>query len=123
MAIAERCQVEIELGRVHLLPFLLPDGQDPASYPEQETSRSREAFREVTPEIKCALTMSFGIINSMGYPGYFLTSLISSIMPAPGIQVGPGRGSEAASSLAAYCLMITDINPPVRAHLRTLPQS
>lgn len=112
LAIAERCHVDIELGRVHLPPYLPPDGQDLASYLQQETfAGAKRRLGRMTPGIKSRLSHELEVINSMGYPGYFL--IVADFIQharSRGIQVGPGRGS-AASSLVAYCLGITDINP------------
>ena len=112
LIIADRCQVDIELGRVHLPPFVAPDGQDLASYLKQETfAGAARRFGQVSAEISSRLDHELEVINSMGYPGYFL--IVADFIQyarSRGIQVGPGRGS-AASSLVAYCLGITDINP------------
>ncbi|PJA54911.1 MAG: DNA polymerase III subunit alpha, partial [Candidatus Marinimicrobia bacterium CG_4_9_14_3_um_filter_48_9] len=57
------------------------------------------------------LQYELGVIQSMGFPGYFLITQ-DFIMYAKknGIPVGPGRGS-AAGSLVAYALRITDLDP------------
>jgi DNA polymerase-3 subunit alpha len=57
------------------------------------------------------LAMELGIIEQMGFPGYFL--IVSDFIKwAKGrnIPVGPGRGS-GAGSLVAYSLLITDLDP------------
>ncbi len=57
------------------------------------------------------LELELGIINQMGFPGYFL--IVSDFIKwgkAQGIPVGPGRGS-GAGSLVAYALTITDLDP------------
>ncbi len=55
--------------------------------------------------------MELGIINQMGFPGYFLI-VMEFIQWAKdnGIPVGPGRGS-GAGSIVAYALKITDLDP------------
>lgn len=57
------------------------------------------------------LDYEIGIINKMGFPGYFLI-VQDFINWARGnnIYVGPGRGS-AAGSLVSYCLRITNLDP------------
>ncbi|MFN3165347.1 MAG: DNA polymerase III subunit alpha, partial [Pseudohongiellaceae bacterium] len=57
------------------------------------------------------LAMELGIINQMGFPGYFLI-VMEFIQWAKdnGIPVGPGRGS-GAGSIVAYALKITDLDP------------
>lgn len=57
------------------------------------------------------LDIEIGVIERMGYAGYFLIVWdFIKYARKQGIPVGPGRGS-AAGSLVAYCLGITDIDP------------
>ena len=62
-------------------------------------------------EYKKRLDFELGIIESMGFPGYFL--IVADFIKwakEQGIPVGPGRGS-GAGSLVAYALTITDLDP------------
>ena len=57
------------------------------------------------------LDFELGIIEQMGFPGYFL--IVADFIQwakKQGIPVGPGRGS-GAGSLVAYALTITDLDP------------
>jgi len=57
------------------------------------------------------LEFELGIIESMGFPGYFL--IVADFIKwakDQNIPVGPGRGS-GAGSLVAYALTITDLDP------------
>jgi len=57
------------------------------------------------------LSYEIGIINKMGFPGYFL--IVQDFIDwarKNNIYVGPGRGS-AAGSLVSYCLRITNLDP------------
>ena len=57
------------------------------------------------------LDFELGIIEGMGFPGYFL--IVADFIKwakDEGIPVGPGRGS-GAGSLVAYALTITDLDP------------
>jgi DNA polymerase-3 subunit alpha len=66
------------------------------------------APREVYEE---RLRFELGIIERMGFPGYFL--IVADFIKwakARDIPVGPGRGS-GAGSLVAYVLTITDLDP------------
>ena len=57
------------------------------------------------------LRFELGIIEKMGFPGYFL--IVADFIKwgkSNGIPVGPGRGS-GAGSLVAYALTITDLDP------------
>ena len=65
-----------------------------------------------TPEAYAdRLEFELGIIEQMGFPGYFL--IVADFIKwakAQGIPVGPGRGS-GAGSLVAWALTITDLDP------------
>ncbi len=65
----------------------------------------------VEAQYRARLDYELGVINKMGYPGYFLV-VADFIQWAKqnGIPVGPGRGS-GASSLVAWALTITDVDP------------
>ena len=57
------------------------------------------------------LQYELGIINDMGFPGYFL--IVAEFIKwtkGRGIPVGPGRGS-GAGSVVACALLITDLDP------------
>ncbi|MEM6659302.1 MAG: DNA polymerase III subunit alpha [Pseudomonadota bacterium] len=66
----------------------------------------------VTPEeYQKRLDFELGIIEGMGFPGYFL--IVADFIQwakDQDIPVGPGRGS-GAGSLVAYALTITDLDP------------
>ena len=62
-------------------------------------------------EYEARLEFELGVIEQMGFPGYFL--IVADFIKwakAQGIPVGPGRGS-GAGSLVAYALTITDLDP------------
>ena len=64
------------------------------------------------------LEYELGVINKMGFPGYFLI-VADFIQWAKDhdIPVGPGRGS-GAGSVVAWALKITDLDPVSYTHLR-----
>ncbi|CAN5272681.1 DNA polymerase III subunit alpha [soil metagenome] len=111
--IAERCDVELDFGKVHLPAFPLP--------PEHRTlealleALAREGLAErydpVTDEIRERFEYELEVIQKTGYAGYFLiVADFIAYARSRKIAVGPGRGS-AAGSLVAYCLGITNIDP------------
>ena len=62
-------------------------------------------------EYEKRLEFELGIIEGMGFPGYFL--IVADFIKwakDQGIPVGPGRGS-GAGSLVAYALLVTDLDP------------
>ena len=62
-------------------------------------------------EYQARLDFELGIIEGMGFPGYFLiVADFIKYAKDSSIPVGPGRGS-GAGSLVAYALLITDLDP------------
>jgi DNA polymerase III subunit alpha len=113
LEIAERCDVELELGR-QLIP----------RYPTPEGVSEREHLRAL---VEAGLRSRYGdpppaqaieradyeleVIDRMGFNAYFLIVWdFVKYAKDSGIAVGPGRGS-AAGSIVAYCLQITDLDP------------
>jgi len=113
LEIAERCDVELELGRQ-----LIPRFECPGGIAEREHLRNLVleglAGRYGDPVPAAALERAeyeLEVIDKMGYSGYFLIVWdFVKFAKDSGIAVGPGRGS-AAGSLVAYSLQITDIDP------------
>ncbi|MEM1056743.1 MAG: DNA polymerase III subunit alpha [Bacteroidota bacterium] len=112
--IADKCQLEIPMGELLMPHFPIPDGIDGADAYLRHLSYegAKERFGGVVPEpMRERLDMELGIIQTMGYAGYFLiTQDFTTAAREMGVSVGPGRGS-AAGSLVAYCLGITNIDP------------
>jgi DNA polymerase-3 subunit alpha len=127
--IADRCDVTIELGKILIPKFPTPDGQSEKEYLDQLVYQGmavrygnktvKEAALMKKDDIRALLTteqserldMEFGVLNKMGYNGYFL--IVQDFInwgKAQGIIFGPGRGS-AAGSIIAYALNITDLDP------------
>src|SRR5581483_1420405 len=112
LEIAERCSVEIELGRILLPHFPTPEGRDAFEYLVELCDRGlARRYGKATPELTERLQFELKTIREMGFADYFLiVADFVGFAKRNGIQVGPGRGS-AAGSLVAYCLEITDIDP------------
>ncbi len=112
LEIAERCTVTIELDRILLPRYPVPDGREAFDYLVElcEKGLSRR-YDKVTPELQERLRFELKTIREMGFADYFLIVWdFIAFSKRSGISVGPGRGS-AAGSLAAYCLEITDVDP------------
>ncbi len=120
--VAERCNLEIDLEGYHFPEFPVPDGETLESMfitacwdgLKDRFASMREAgtfSKEVEEKYKKRLEYEIGIINSMGFPGYFLivADFINWAIDHE-IPVGPGRGS-GAGSLAAFAMRITNIDP------------
>jgi DNA polymerase III subunit alpha len=112
LEVAERCTVEIELGRIHLPEFPTPEGRDAFDYLVELCEQGLERrYETATPELTERLRFELKTIKEMGFADYFLiVQDFVGFAKRNGVSVGPGRGS-AAGSLAAYCLGITDIDP------------
>src|SRR5437773_6511383 len=112
LEIAERCNVEIELGRILLPHFPTPDGRDPFDYLVEWCEKGlAKRYDKVTTELRERLQFELKTIREMGFADYFLiVADFIGFAKRNGISVGPGRGS-AAGSLVSYSLEITDLDP------------
>ncbi|SOC36573.1 DNA polymerase III subunit alpha [Ureibacillus acetophenoni] len=106
--------VEINNEQTYLPRFPLPEGvsAEDVLY-EMALIGLKERFQGNIPneEYLDRLRYELSIINSMGYADYFL--IVSDFMKyahKERILTGPGRGSS-ASSLVAYALQITQVDP------------
>lgn len=115
MEIAEKCNVEIEMG-VHKLPrFPLPAEDAELSLDDYLEKISyegvEERYGEITPDLKKRLDYELSVIRKTGFAGYFLiTQDFINYAREQDIPVGLGRGS-AAGSMVAYALGITNVDP------------
>ncbi|MCI3925138.1 DNA polymerase III subunit alpha [Paenibacillus sp. TRM 82003] len=117
--IAERCNVELELGVTALPSFSpVPEGMDSPAYLKTlcaEGVRKRYADRledaDFKDSLRRRLRFELETIERMGYADYFLITWdFIRYAHERGIMTGPGRGSS-AGSLVAYVLGITDVDP------------
>ncbi|MCG8401278.1 MAG: DNA polymerase III subunit alpha [Firmicutes bacterium] len=110
--IADRCNVELEFGNLHLPEYRVPDGHTPDSYlRELCLDGVKWRYGEINDTVGQRLEFELKVIKQMGYSTYFLIVWdFIHFARKSGIPVGPGRGS-AAGSLVAYALGITNIDP------------
>ena len=112
--IAERCNVEIEMGEPKLPKFPLPEGfNTDYEYLEHLTFEgAKKRWGNTLPdETVERLAFELKVINDMGFSSYFLiTGDLIDHARKMNIRVGPGRGS-AAGCAVSYCLRITDLDP------------
>jgi DNA polymerase-3 subunit alpha len=127
--IADLCDVNIELGKILIPKFPVPQGMTEKTHlhklvwqglswryggvgkKKAKELSSDEAKKTLPKEIFERAKYELGIIDSMGFNGYFL--IVADFInwgKDRGIVFGPGRGS-AAGSIIAYSLRITEINP------------
>ena len=125
--IADRCEVELDLGNILIPKFAVPKGYSEKTYLDSlvfsglvdRYGTSKPGVNDDIEALKSQLSKAvldramyeLNIINQMGFNGYFL--IIWDFMAwgkERGIVFGPGRGS-AAGSIIAYALGITELDP------------
>lgn len=136
--IADRCDIDLQLGRILIPKFPVPEGETDKSYLDklvfqglvyryagkkleettgltvqecrkmlEECDKDRDNFHQILPRIDYEL----GVVDKMGYNGYFL--IVQDFInwgKSQRIVFGPGRGS-AAGSILAFALRITELDP------------
>ncbi|QCI24322.1 DNA polymerase III subunit alpha [Buchnera aphidicola (Muscaphis stroyani)] len=119
--IAKRCNVFINsgeyflpqfpTGKISVEDYLVIEAYKGINKRLNLHHKNHKNFKNIYKEYKNRLDIELNIINQMGFPGYFLI-VMEFIKWAKdnGVPVGPGRGS-GASSLVAYALQITEVDP------------
>jgi DNA polymerase-3 subunit alpha len=111
--IARRCAFMVQ-RRAPILPKFADDEVEELRRQAKEGLAERlKVIPHAVPvaDYEARLEFELGIIEGMGFPGYFL--IVADFIKwakEQGIPVGPGRGS-GAGSLVAYALTITDLDP------------
>lgn len=110
--VAERCNVELAFGRVRLPRFDVPGGESAAEFLRKLAYQGlARRFPDADGRIRERLAFELDVITQMGMEAYYLIVWdVVRFAQSRGITVGPGRGS-AASSLVAYLLGITGVDP------------
>lgn len=136
--IADRCDVDLQLGRILIPKFPVPDGEDEKTYLDKlvfqglvyryggKTLKEVEDLsvaecrkilekvdedRDETHKVLPRIDYELSVVDKMGYNGYFL--IVQDFInwgKSQRIVYGPGRGS-AAGSILAYALRITELDP------------
>jgi len=115
LEIAEKIDIELELGKPLLPKFPLPPQFESLTLDDYLRKIAYEGveklYDEVTPEIRQRLEYELDVIKRTGFAGYFLiVQDFINYARQKDIPVGLGRGS-AAGSLVAYALGITRVDP------------
>ncbi len=136
--IADRCDVDLQLGRILIPKFPVPDGEDEKTFLdklvfqglvyryggkklEEVADLSVEECRKILEKVDKdreeeykilpRIDYELSVVDKMGYNGYFL--IVQDFInwgKGQRIVYGPGRGS-AAGSILAYALRITELDP------------
>jgi len=110
--IAEKCNLELNLGKIHLPAYPLPSSCSAQDYLKKLCLDGlKKYYPASSPEVVKRLQYELKIINQMGFSGYFLIVRdIVRFAKQNNIPVGPGKGSS-AGSLVSYLLNITEVDP------------
>ena len=112
LAVAERCNLDLPFGEIHLPRYEVPHDFTFDSYLAHLAREGLKArYHDPNQAVIERLENELQIIQKTGFAGYFLVVWdFVSYARKHRIAVGPGRGS-AAGSLVAYCLGITNLDP------------
>ncbi len=114
LAIADKCQFELPLGKLLMPHFKIPEefeGNADKYLKHMVFERGKKRYPDFSESVQNRLLHELGIIREMKYAGYFLiVQDFTAAARGMGVSVGPGRGS-AAGSAVAYCLGITNVDP------------
>ncbi|HKV63202.1 MAG TPA: DNA polymerase III subunit alpha [Candidatus Acidoferrum sp.] len=111
LEIAERCNLQLELGKLIFPECAVPAGETPDSYLEKVSFEgAQKRYRSVTPDVHSRLTRELKVIKKKSLSPYFL--LVLDIVKEANRRGIPAvaRGS-AASSMVTYCLGISCVCP------------
>jgi DNA polymerase III alpha subunit len=111
LEIAERCNLQLELGKLIFPEFPVPPGESPFSYLWRLSFEgARKRYRPLRPEVLARLTHELEVIDKLNLAPYFL--LVWDIVEEANRRGIPAvaRGS-AASSMVTYCLGISCVCP------------
>jgi DNA polymerase-3 subunit alpha len=111
LAIAQRCNVEIDLKSRHAPHFSPPDGSTPEKFLTKLCyENAQKIYGKIDDQIKERLDRELHVIESKGFASYFLIVWdFCNYAHKNNIPVG-ARGS-AVGTLVGYCLGLCDVDP------------
>jgi len=111
MAIAERCNVEVDLKTRHAPRFEPPEEKTPEDYLNELCYEgAKERYGQITEHIKERLDRELKVIESKGFASYFLIVWdFCKFAHENSIAIG-ARGS-GVGTLVGYCLGLCDVDP------------
>ena len=111
LEIAERCNLQLELGKLIFPEFSVPQNESPFSYLwKLSFDGARKRYKPLRPEVLSRLTHELDVIEKLHLAPYFL--LVWGVVEEARRRGIPAvaRGS-AASSIVTYCLGISCVCP------------
>jgi DNA polymerase-3 subunit alpha len=111
LAIAARCQVEIDLKTRHAPVYRPPDGSTPEDYLRTLCYEgAKERYSEITDRVTERMERELQVIQSKGFSSYFLIVWdFCNYSRSRSIPVG-ARGS-GVGTIVGYCLGLCDVDP------------
>ena len=113
LRVAELCNLDLSPDGYHLPIFDVPAPHTAEDYLRALCVKGLEdRYDPITPEVTARLEHELKVIHDMGFDDYFLINhdLVTWCKDEAKMLIGPGRGS-GASSIVAYALGITDLEP------------
>ena len=112
MAIAEKCNLELDFKRARLPNYKVPEGHTKETYLRDLVYTGlKDRYPDDDKAVRDRVEYELKIIENFGYTSYFLIAWdFVHYAKENLIPVGPGRGS-AAGSVVSYALGITSIDP------------
>ncbi len=111
LAIAERCNVELDLKTQHAPRYRPADGSTPEKYLAglcEEGAKRR--YGEITTQVRERLDRELGVIQSKGFSSYFLI-VWDFCNYARGQHIPLGARGSGVGTLVGYCLGLCDVDP------------
>lgn len=111
LAIAERCNVDLDFKGYHLPHFPVPEGFTPETYLRHLCEEGfKKRYPDGNPTARARLEYELSVIHSMGFDTYFLI-VWDLIRAARERDIWFNVRGSAAGSIAAYCAGITNLDP------------
>jgi len=111
VAIAERCNVQIDLKTRHAPHFEPEDGSKPEDYLTKLCYEgAKERYGEITDRIKERLDRELGVIESKGFASYFLI-VWDFCKYAHQNDIPLGARGSGVGTIVGYCLGLCNVDP------------
>ncbi len=111
LALAERCNVELDLKTRHAPSFKPTDGSTPEEFLTKLCyERARQTYGQITDQIKERLDRELDVIESKGFASYFLI-VWDFCNYAHQNNIPAGARGSGVGTIVGYCLGLCDIDP------------